>query len=756
MANKNEIKELLSELKSYMETANDQVGCLKKLSKIDDKVKIFLNNQNGNLEYKNFFSSSLGLFCVANIDGSFERINPTFSKVLGFSEEHILATPFADFIHPDDLESTVAKVRELIAGFPSVGFENRYRKSDGTYLSLIWSCTINAETGKLYAVARDLTVQKKVEVELSKQHSLLNALMESIPDLIFYKDLDGVYVDCNNAFEKFINKDKLDIIGKTDFDIFEDHDLAKFFREKDELMLSSGRFLRNEEWVVYPDGKKVLLDTLKTPYLCNDNKPLGLIGISRDITDIKAIEVSLVKNKERLDLAIKGANDGIWDWDLVTNDIYFSPRWKSIIGYEDNEIVNSTESFFALLHPDDRDQVQYCITNYLEGKLEKYEIEIRMLSKKEGYKTILARGNTILNSKNVAVRMIGTHVDITVRIENEKKIKRQTVLLDEIQKVTGLGVWQKDMVLNETIWSDQMYVIFGVEKEGFNVSFDSYIKMVHPEDVQLVKDVGGNLDAEITNFSYVQRIIRPNGETRFLQTWLTVSLYSMGKPVLVNGACLDITEQKMVKENLLDALFVGQAKERKRISQDLHDGLGQLLSAIKLNLYGLKSEIDEVMFSHLISVADRAIKEYRAVAHNLASPSLEKLGLRETLKVMCADLNKVKEIKFLFKSNTIELKLSEKIEIELYRISQELVNNILKYSSAKNVTIILEILNKELVLEVKDDGVGFDKIENKINNSGIGLDNINSRVSFLNGDFIINTSIGKGTSAKIILPQKSI
>ena len=211
MANKNEIKELLSELKSYMETANDQVGCLKKLSKIDDKVKIFLNNQNDNLEYKNFFSSSLGLFCVANIDGSFERINPTFSKVLGFSEEHILATPFADFIHPDDLESTVAKVRELIAGFPSVGFENRYRKSDGTYLSLIWSCTINAETGKLYAVARDLTVQKKVEVELSKQHSLLNALMESIPDLIFYKDLDGVYVDCNNAFEKFINKDKLDI-----------------------------------------------------------------------------------------------------------------------------------------------------------------------------------------------------------------------------------------------------------------------------------------------------------------------------------------------------------------------------------------------------------------------------------------------------------------------------------------------------------------------------------------------------------------
>jgi PAS domain S-box-containing protein len=754
MINKNDLKELLNELRSSVETANDRVGCLKKFSEIENKVETFLNNQNDNLEYKNFFSSSLELFCVVNRDGSFELINPTFSKVLGFSEERILATPFSDFIHPDDLEATVAKVGELMAGIPSVDFENRYRKIDGTYLSLIWTCTINTETGKMYAIARDFTIQKKVE--LSTQHSLLNALMESIPDLIFYKDLDGVYVDCNNAFEKFINKDKLDIIGKTDFDIFEDHDLAKFFREKDELMLSSGKSLRNEEWVVYPCGKKVLLDTLKTPYLCSDNKPLGLIGISRDITDKKAVEVSLVKNKERLDLAIKGANDGLWDWNLVTNDIYFSPRWKSIIGYKDNEIVNSVESFFALVHPDDRDEVQCCITNYLEGKIKKYEVEFRMLSKKEGYKTILSRANTVLNSEKIADRMIGTHVDITVRIANEKKIKRQAVLLCEIQKVTGLGIWQKDMVFNKTTWSDQMYAIFGVEKEHFDVSFDSYIQMVHPEDINLVKDVGENVDADLSNLSYVQRIIRPNGEIRFLQTWLTVTVDAKNVPVLMNGACLDITEQKLVKENLLDALFDGQAKERKRISQDLHDGLGQLLSAIKLNLYGLKSEINEVMFSQLISVADRAIKEYRAVAHNLASPSLEKLGLRETLKVMCADLNKVKEINFLFKSKNIELKLSEKIEIELYRISQELVNNILKYSLAKNVTIILEILNKELVLEVKDDGVGFDKVESKINNSGIGLDNINSRVSFLNGDFIINTSIGGGTSAKIILPQKSI
>ncbi|MFB0924927.1 MAG: PAS domain-containing protein, partial [Vicingaceae bacterium] len=252
--------------------------------------------------------------------------------------------------------------------------------------------------------------------------------------------------------------------------------------------------------------------------------------------------------EERYTLAMAAANDGLWDWNLVTNDIYFSPRWKSIIGYKDNEIVNSVESFFALVHPDDRYEVQCCITNYLEGKIKKYEVEFRMLSKKEGYKTILSRANTVLNSEKIAHRMIGTHVDITVRIANEKKIKRQAVLLCEIQKVTGLGIWQKDMVFNKTTWSDQMYAIFGVEKEHFDVSFDSYIQMVHPEDINLVKDVGENVDADLSNLSYVQRIIRPNGEIRFLQTWLTVTVDAKNVPVLMNGACLDITEQKLVKE----------------------------------------------------------------------------------------------------------------------------------------------------------------------------------------------------------------
>jgi len=126
--------------------------------------------------------------------------------------------------------------------------------------------------------------------ELEEAHSLLVSLINSVPDLIFYKDTDSVYMGCNTAFCQFISKKCPDeIVGLSDFDLF-GSDLAQFFREKDKSMLCKGDTQRNEEWVDYPDGRRVLLDTLKAPYYNGVGEVIGLIGISRDITAFKELE----------------------------------------------------------------------------------------------------------------------------------------------------------------------------------------------------------------------------------------------------------------------------------------------------------------------------------------------------------------------------------------------------------------------------------------------------------------------------------
>lgn len=125
---------------------------------------------------------------------------------------------------------------------------------------------------------------KKLYIEFEREEALLKSLINSIPDLIFYKDINGVYIGCNKAFEDFVGMSKENIIGYNDFELF-NKEMAQMFRTMDLEMIRQGKPHRNEEWVRYPEGKKVLLDTLKTLYYDPQGNVLGLIGISRDITE---------------------------------------------------------------------------------------------------------------------------------------------------------------------------------------------------------------------------------------------------------------------------------------------------------------------------------------------------------------------------------------------------------------------------------------------------------------------------------------
>lgn len=129
----------------------------------------------------------------------------------------------------------------------------------------------------------------RLNAELVHQSALLRSIIDSIPDLIFYKDTNSVYLGCNKAFERFAGRPEQDQVGKTDFDFF-DREVAEFFRQKDCEMMEGGQARSNEELITYPDGHQVLLDTLKTPFWGPDGALLGLVGISRDITERKQVE----------------------------------------------------------------------------------------------------------------------------------------------------------------------------------------------------------------------------------------------------------------------------------------------------------------------------------------------------------------------------------------------------------------------------------------------------------------------------------
>jgi PAS domain S-box-containing protein len=140
--------------------------------------------------------------------------------------------------------------------------------------------------------------------------------------------------------------------------------------------------------------------------------------------------------QDQFSLAVEGSNDGIWDWDLRTNQVYFSPRWKAIVGYEEHELTNGFADFEALLHPEDHDRALAAVNDYLSGKIPAYDIEFRFHHKDGSYRWIRARGKALRDDKGAPYRMAGSHTDITEGRTEQQNIAKRAQQQEALNLIT--------------------------------------------------------------------------------------------------------------------------------------------------------------------------------------------------------------------------------------------------------------------------------------------------------------------------------
>ncbi len=234
-----------------------------------------------------------------------------------------------------------------------------------------------------------------------------------------------------------------------------------------------------------------------------------------------------------------------------------------------------------------------------------------------------------------------------------------------------------------------------------------------------------------------------------------------GRPIL-NGMIIttaDVTEAKEMERKVLNAMLEGQEKERIRLSKEIHDGIGPLMSTIKLNIESVKKDLDQTAkktIKKIDAVEDlvhNVANDIRGISHALMPSALQDHGLISALENLVFKINESESINIKLFHSGIDSRLKNKLELGLYRISQELLNNALKYSQASNITIQIIKHPKDITLTVEDDGVGFEneKIQELIN-TGIGLRNIKTRTQALNGKLSIDTSLGNGVTTTVEIP----
>ena len=277
------------------------------------------------------------------------------------------------------------------------------------------------------------TPVEAVKRELRKEIKFCNAIICTLPDLIWLKDSDGIYLACNRRFEDFFGAAKQEILGKTDYD-FADAESADFARGHDKKVLLNGSPFTSEEWMISArSGHRELLEITRTPMYDDRGKLMGVLGIGHNITSRRESEEKLKRSEERFALAMRGANDGLWDWNLETDEVYYSARWKSMLGYEADELDNNLNTWASLVHPSDKESVLEKVQDYLLGKTASFEVEMRM-QHKDGHEVFILSRAFLVNreSDGKAVRLVGTHVDITARKKAEAFDEKNADILEMI------------------------------------------------------------------------------------------------------------------------------------------------------------------------------------------------------------------------------------------------------------------------------------------------------------------------------------
>ncbi len=302
-------------------------------------------------------------------------------------------------------------------------------------------------------------VRKKAEEELRNQHDLVKTYFECSPNAIFVADLDGRCVDCNQAFLDLVGlNSKAKTYGSLITDFFYEEDRERAI--KDFQMISAIGGNKNIEYrISTTDGRTLIVQISATIIAKESSEPHYILGIITDITQQKLAEESLRTSEERYSLALEGANDGIWDWDLENDQIYYSPRWKHLLGYNEDEVREDPDEWFKRIHPDDLPVVKSSIEAHLTGQSSHIETEFRMQHKNGTYLWVMARGNAIHTNGSRPHRVAGSMTDISRHKLAESRLMHEALH----DKLTNLP--------NRALFVDRLYQAIKRSKRHENEVF---------------------------------------------------------------------------------------------------------------------------------------------------------------------------------------------------------------------------------------------------------------------------------------------
>ncbi len=616
-------------------------------------------------------------------------------------------------------------------------------------------------------LVKQILVRKKAEAELLQTNGQLTTILQAEPECVKVLNRQGELLSINPAGLAMVEADnEQQVLDHRMVDLVDQKYRMAFNRLT--LEVFNGNKGEMEFEVTGLKGGHRWLETHAVPLRNAAGEITSLLGVTRDISARKKAELEIKEKAIQLKMLTDNLPETMMyqvvrELDGEMKFTFVSSGVTALTGKTPEQIMADPSVLYEPIHDDDKEKfaiaeeisfqnmsVFHIVVRFKNVAGEWRILEIRSMPRK------LPDGRVVWD---------GVNTDITKRKKEEEEKGLLNEKLLKATEIANFGFLDWNLITNDIYLSPQINKIYGIPKNVMNTA-QFISKVVHPEDIEFVNENLALAMKGIKKYNIEHRIVRPDGAIIWLKAQAELSKSKDGKPERMLGTILDITESKRNEEQiksynhqlqeLTTHLQTVREEERAGLARELHDELGQQLTALKMDLAWIAAHApaDQKLKDKVatcISLTQEAVFTIRKINSELRPSLLDDLGLFASLDYQLKEFSKRFNVKGKLTFGTEESHLDASKSIAIFRVFQESLTNIARHAEASQVNATIKITGQQLEMIVADDGKGLAENKNGQKKS-FGILGMKERALMLGGTLTITSAPGKGTTLQLLVP----
>ncbi|MEP6554206.1 MAG: PAS domain S-box protein [Ferruginibacter sp.] len=718
---------------------------------ITDRIKIEEALKESEVKYRNLFEIAGEGLIVHHIDGTILDVNLTSVSFSGYAKEELKRLNVTDLLFPEDLVKLPIPIATLMAG--ETAFNRRRVKTKLGNVRIMDVSSKMLPDGNVIAIIRDVTEKSEADNALSNSENRFRVLTGNAPTGIFETNDAGETTYVNDKMTEYTGRSFDELLGMNWIEAVHEEDreqVVENWKERFAQKIESA----SEYRIIHKDGSIRWVSGRSVPLRNKDDQHIGYLGTLSDITTEKLAQLALKESEEKYRSLIEQASDAIYITDTSGKIVTVNSSACKLSQYSENELLQM--SVYDLLNPED-----------VEKNPLKFE-ELRNGNTVVTERTIKGRSGSYITMETTAKMLSDGRIlvfarDITERIKAAQALKESEEKYRLLFQNSPLPMWVNEVETNRNVDVNEAAIKhYGYTREEFlrltvysirpEADWENYTKLIlNQRSGRQTSGVWRHLkkDKSIINVEVTAHDILYNNKTARLIAAIDVT-------EKINYE-KDLRETSEQLRELAGHLQKIREEERRRIGREIHDELGQQLTAIKMDIAWLeKKTVDESSpfkgkLKNIINLLDGSNQSVRRILAELSPGIIDNHGLVAAIQNQNRQFTSVSGIPVKFTTTASSIQLSQEIANCVFRVYQESLTNILRYANAGKVISSLKIIGDQIELRVKDNGTGFD-LDTVKKKKSFGILGMKERVISQKGKFELQSKSGHGTLIKVTVP----